>query len=75
MVLTTVIVSTFWGVYGYYTHLDDASSREEYYQRHMACGSTASLEDYKHAREQSSALRDSMQEYYDEWSWSVRPTL
>lgn len=78
VVLTATATGPEWNVYGHYRHLNDGSGREEYYQCHMAGGAMKNLEEYRHgrkvlknmqdfAREQSSALRDSIQKEYDEY--------
>lgn len=78
VVLTATATGQEWNVYGHYSHLNDGSGKEEYYQCRMAGGSMENLEEYKHgrkvlrnmqdfAREQSSALRDSIQKDYDEY--------
>lgn len=78
VILTATATGQKWNVYGHYSHLNDGSGREEYYQCRMAGGSMENLEEYKHgrkvlrnmqdfAREQSSALRDSIRKDYDEY--------
>lgn len=78
VVLTATIVGEEWAVYGHFARIDDASGREEYCQCHMDGGRMESLEEYERgrkvlrnmqdfAREQSSALRDSMAKDYDEY--------
>lgn len=76
-VLTATTLGQEWNVYAHYAHPNDVTGKEEYYQCRMAGGSMENLEEYKHgrkvlrnmqdfAREQSSNLRDSLHQDYDE---------
>lgn len=76
-VLTATTIGQEWNVYGHYSHPNDSTGKEEYYQCRMAGGSMENLNEYKQgrkvlrnmqdfAREQSSDLRNSMKNDFDE---------